>query len=122
MVDPRDIARLITEDPDGITIDGVTYVKRSPPRAAPNPQSNMPTATIIKRPSSWRGPTNYAIDGYTERFRYVQGGRPDEQIGLPPDWRVMDGPRVINGHLCLVAQINGGFGFFVELSPEQVYG
>ena len=78
-------------------------------------------ATKIIRPSRHRGPTNYAIDGYAERFRYVQGGWPDEQIGMP-SWRVTDAPVVINGTLCVVARIGTRFGLFVQLRQHEVYG
>ena len=83
----------------------------------------LPEARAIKinRPSRHRGPTNYAIDGYAERFRYVQGGRTDGQIGMP-NWQAHDAPVEINGTLCVVACVGSRFGLFAQLPSDEVYG
>jgi len=78
-------------------------------------------ATKISRPSRHRGPTNYVIDGYSERFRYVQGGTADWQIGMP-NWHAHDAPVEINGTLCVVACVGSRFGLFAQLPSHEVYG
>lgn len=77
---------------------------------------SQPEATKIKRPSGYRGHTRYAIDGYEQHFRYVQGGIMNGSS--MHNWTTKDAPTRINGVLCVVARIKGGYGFFAELPPQ----
>jgi len=82
----------------------------------------QPIATKIKRPSKFRGPTNYAIEGYKERFRYVQHhGHFNDPI---MNWTSTDEPRRHNGRLLVVARVGAnlkGFGLFEELGENETY-
>ena len=83
----------------------------------------MPNAHKIRRPSKYRGHTNYAIDGHEGRFRYIQGGDIYNQDGLGnPRWTATDAPRVINGTLCVVAALGTRHGLFARIDdPSQTY-
>ena len=76
----------------------------------------QPLATKVNRSSKQKGPTNYIIEGYTQRFRYLQHGGYFNDPAF--NWTTTDRPRQHDGRLLVVARVGiqgKGFGLFQEL-------